>query len=349
MLKFRKEKEVFSLAALSFIAITLILLTFAPKATAASEQLIFRYQSRAPKAHFISEAETKFVQAVEERTNGKYKIEQYFTGQLYKDSDMPQVLASGVLDMGSTLSVGFFKIVPEVMIIGGLPGLGTSSEQFHKALDGKLGEVIDKAFQEKANIKVVAWLELGGTDAIISTKKQIRTMEDFKGLLLRAPGRANQLFVEDLGGSPVDISSSEMYTALQHGTIDGVITALDSVVARKLYEAAPYVTFAPISYAVGTGIGMNLDKWNRLPLDTQKIFLDSGKLATKYSRTNSWNVKTEAIKFLKARPKVHFYEVPKKEFSAWQDKVLSNQINKLFNKIAGKEKAKELLDILASY
>lgn len=315
---------------------------------AASKQVLFRYQSRGPQAHLMSQGVMKFVQAVEARTNGRYKVEQYFAAQLYKDPDIPQVLGTGVLDMGDALSIRFSKIVREALIVSGLCGLGKSASQFHRALDGKLGELLDKEFQKKANIKVIAWTELGGTDGIVCKKKQIRTIEDFKGLLIRAPGPANMLFLKDVEASPADISSAEVYTALQYGTIDGAITAMDSVVKRKFHEVAPNVTWAFIGYTMSTGLAMNLDKWNTLPPDIQKIFLESGKLATEYTRTHSWNVKTEAVKFLKAQPKVHFYEVPKKEFSAWQEKVLPSQI-KLLKKVTGAQRATELLDILDSY
>ena len=315
---------------------------------AASKQVVFRYQSRGPKAHLMSQGVMRFVQGVEERTNGRYKVEQYFAAQLYKDPDIPQVLATGVLDMADALSIRFSKVVPEALVVSGLCGLGESASQFHRALDGKLGELLDKEFQRKAKVKVIAWTELGGTDGIVCKKKQIRTIGDFKGLLIRAPGPANMLFLKDVEASPVSISSAEVYTALQYGTIDGAITAMDSVVKRKFHEVAPNVTWAFIGYTMSTGLAMNLDKWNTLPPDIQKIFLESGKLATEYTRTHSWNVKTEAVTFLKAQSKVHFYEVPKKEFSAWQEKVLPSQI-KLLKKVAGAQRATELLDILDSY
>jgi len=332
---------------IGFIAIAAFIVSNLP-VMAASEEVVFRYQSRGPKAHLMSQGVMRFAEGVEKRTNGRYKIEQYFAAQLYKDPDIPQVLATGVLDMGDALSIRFSKVVPEALLVSGLCGLGESASQFHRALDGKLGELLEKEFQKKANAKVIAWTELGGTDGIVCKKKQIRTIEDFKGLLIRAPGPANMLFLKDVEASPVSISSAEVYTALQYGTIDGAITALDSVVKRKFFEVAPNVTWAFIGYTMSTALAMNLDKWNKLPPDIQDIFLESGKLATKYTRTHSWNVKTEAVKFLKAQPKVHFYEVPKKEFSAWQEKVLQSQI-KLLKKVAGEQRAVELLDILDSY
>jgi len=332
---------------IGFTAIVALIVSNLP-VMAASEQVVFRYQSRGPKAHLMSQGVMRFVEGIEKRTNGRYKIEQYFAAQLYKDPDIPQVLATGVLDMGDALSIRFSKVVPEALLVSGLCGLGESESQFHRALDGELGALLDKEFQKKANIKVIAWTELGGTDGIVCKKKQIRTIEDFKGLLIRAPGPANILFLRDVEASPVDVSSAEVYTALQYGTIDGAITALDSVVKRKFYEVAPHVTSASIGCTMSTALAMNLDKWNKLSPNIQKIFLECGKLAAEYTRTHSWNVKTEAVKFLEAQPKVHLYEVPKQEFLSWQEKVLPSQI-KLLKKVAGEQRAVELLGILDSY
>lgn len=316
--------------------------------TPAAEPVVFRYQSRAPEAHFMSQAVMQFCQALEQKSNGSYKVEQYFAGQLYKDPDIPRVLSSGVLDMSDVLALSFAKTVPEGLVVSGLCGLGKDMTQFHRAIDGELGEIIDKAFQEKANIKIIGWMELGGTDAVSCTKKQIKTLEDWEGLLIRAPGPMNLLFVEDVGAAPVDISSSEVYTALQYGTIDGAITALDSVVSRNIHEVAPYVTHAFIAHTMNCCLGMNLDKWNELPPDDQKMLLDCAKAATEYSRTNCLSIKEETIDFLKAQPEVQFYIVPEEEFVSWQEAVVDNQI-KLFEGLAGEETAAELLAILDSY
>jgi len=66
------------------------------------------------------------------------------------------------------------------------------------------------------------------------------------------------------------MGSSEIYTALQRGTIDGAISGLGSIVARKWYEAAKYVT------AMKSGITLypiyaNLKWWNGLSADQRQV------------------------------------------------------------------------------
>jgi len=314
---------------------------------APTKQVVLNFQGRAPEPHIISQGALRFCQAVEERTDGRYKVEPYFAGQLFAAKDLPRVLSTGLLATGEIDACEFTPIVPSLGI-NDVIGLFATKEQAWKAMDGDLGSFLEKEFEEKANIKILSWLELGGTDGLCCAKKSIRSLEDFEGLLVRAPTPNVLLFLEDVGATPVAMSSAEVYTAIQYGTLDGAITAIDSVVRRKFYEVAPYITFVALSPSHSSGIGMNLDVWNKLSPVDQAIFLECARLGTEYTRNQSSAVVAKALKFLKEQPDVEVYEVPADVLKEWQEAAYPGQIKQI-EEAAGAEQAKKLVDIVETY
>jgi len=85
------------------------------------------------------------------------------------------------------------------------------------------------------------------------------------------------LAVKALGATPVFLSSGEVYQALQRGTIDGAVSGFTSMSERKWGEVAKYVWEL---YYCPTTCGhtvANLQSWNKLPADIQKIMLETGR------------------------------------------------------------------------
>jgi TRAP-type C4-dicarboxylate transport system substrate-binding protein len=309
--------------------------------------VVLNYQGRAPEPHIISQGALRFAPAVEERTDGRYKVEPYFAGQLFAAKDLPRVLSTGLLALGEIETGEFAPIVPSISVMDVI-GLFATKEQAWRAMDGELGRILEKEMEEKANIKILSWMELGGTDGICNAKQPIQSLDDFKGLLMRAPTPEVLLFLEDMGATPVSMSSSEVYTAIQYGTLDGAVTAIDSVVRRKFYEVAPYITFGALAPSHSPGIGMNLDVWNELSPEDQNAFIECAKLATEYTRSQSSTVVADALKFLKEQPDVEVYEVPADVLKEWQEAAYPGQISQ-FEEAVGAEQAKQLVDIVQSY
>ncbi len=63
---------------------------------------------------------------------------------------------------------------------------------------------------------------------------------DLKGLKVRAYALPNAKQIEAMGGTPVTIAWNEVYSALEKGVANGMLTGLDSMYNAKMYEVAPY-------------------------------------------------------------------------------------------------------------
>ena len=106
----------------------------------------------------------------------------------------------------------------------------------------------------------------------IPSKRPIRSIEDFKGVKLRAPeGMAQDIF-RKIGAAPVNIPGSEVYTALDRGVIEatdwGTLGMNEDLGYHKI---ASYPIYPGIHSMPGTDVSVNLDRWNELPADIQAI------------------------------------------------------------------------------
>jgi TRAP-type C4-dicarboxylate transport system substrate-binding protein len=108
-----------------------------------------------------------------------------------------------------------------------------------------------------------------------TTKKPIRTMDDFKGMRLRFASPPIRDLVQGLGATPVGVPPTEIAETLQKGTIDG--TFIDYGGAGIAFKLSGIVKYSTELYAyVGSfGLAMNEGFWNKLPPDLQKVVIES--------------------------------------------------------------------------
>jgi TRAP-type transport system periplasmic protein len=108
-----------------------------------------------------------------------------------------------------------------------------------------------------------------------TTKKPIRTLEDFKGLRLRFASPTVRDLVAALGATPVGVPPTEIAEGLQKGTIDGAFMDYGGVgIAFKLGGTIKYSTEL-YAYVTSFGLGLNEDFWNKLPADLKKLMIDT--------------------------------------------------------------------------
>lgn len=103
-------------------------------------------------------------------------------------------------------------------------------------------------------------------------KREINSLEDFRGLRMRIPGLGGNV-LRELGGAAVTLSGGEIYPALQSGAIDATEWVGPwNDLAFGFYREAPFY-YGPGFHEPGSclGVGMNLDTWNGLDSDHQAI------------------------------------------------------------------------------
>ena len=223
-----------------------------------------------PKAHPNSVADLNWMEKIKKGTNGRVLITPYWAGALVSVKEAFAEVSRGVADIGSCSlnysPAGFDLSVKEQLFYYGVPSIEIQRRVYREIrskfpTDAKLAEV-----------KVLANATMPPYHAL--TNKPVRTLQDFKGLSLKAlPHLIGPL--KELGGEGVSMSMFDVYVALEKGTIDGLFGPYEALKSLRLGEVVDYCTALNIANGLSAQRIMNLNSWNRLPPDIQKVFEDN--------------------------------------------------------------------------
>lgn len=222
---------------------------------------------------YVIAAGIKFAKEVEERTNGQVKIEFFPAESLVKAKDTHTALKSGAIDLAIYPYIYAAGAVPEMNLIL-MPALWRNHDEVFAFKESEPMKYLEKKINDQLNYKTLAWIQISG--GIASTKKPVLTKEDVAGLKWRGAGKYTEVMLKSLGGGTTSIASSEIYTAMQRGLLDAVLTSSSSFGSFKLYEVAKYYT-SPEDYSFYftiEPIAISLKSWNKLTPGQQKIMLD---------------------------------------------------------------------------
>lgn len=209
-----------------------------------------------------------WAKAVEEATSGMVKTEFYFASALGPPPGAWERITTGVTDIEMMIP-GYTAGVFPLTSVTELPFLGYpfSSEvccRIQTELDQKFPEM--QAEHAAAKMLFVATTSPCGFH---SAKKPINTLEDFKGLVIRAAGAEQSRLIELLGATPVMMPVTDVYLALERGTVDVLNMSMGIFRPYKLHEVTSAHTIVAATTVV-FWVPLNKDKWNSLPADIQK-------------------------------------------------------------------------------
>ena len=207
--------------------------------------------------------------AIEKATNGRVKVTIYPMQTLMKGKDSWDGVQSGVADMAHVFT-GYYPGIFELLDCISLPFLARNAEVASRtawALYQKYPEI-------QAQMKNAKVLTIWTTYPYIflTPKKQIKTLEDFKGMKMRMTGGPPTEMMKLLGGNPMLIPMNDMYLNLQKGVVDGMAGEGEAITGYRLYEVLKYYTVVP-SVTVWFFHAMSWDTWNSFPPDIQQAIM----------------------------------------------------------------------------
>ncbi|GAB7079419.1 TRAP transporter substrate-binding protein [Megalodesulfovibrio paquesii] len=181
-----------------------------------------------------------FKEKVEARTGGSLQVEIYHSGALGNDRELAEAVLLGEVTCTSVSSSPLAAFVPDLFILD-VPFSFTSRESVWKALDGPLGQALDKKMEQKGIVNLGFWEN--GFRNITNNKRPIRTPKDLEGLKLRTMENPIHMAAwKALGANPTPMSFGEVFTALQQGTVDGQENPYALIYNSKFYEAQKYIS-----------------------------------------------------------------------------------------------------------
>jgi TRAP-type C4-dicarboxylate transport system substrate-binding protein len=157
-----------------------------------------------------------------------------------------------------------------------LPFMPFESPAQSSAIFWKLYEEFPK-FATQFNDNKILFVWASVPFFIINNKREIKTLNDLKGLKLRVAGGPPSEAAKALGIVPMLMGMPDTYVSLQKKVMDGMAVTWDILDGYKQFEVVKYYTYFPF-YTIYFSFAMNWDTWNRLPPDVQKAFTDLGGL-----------------------------------------------------------------------
>ncbi len=281
----------------------------------------------------------EFAKKFNERAKGEYKIEVYPGGALAKLPEYFDAVRVGAVEIACAPWGMFTFLDPRLGIIE-LPFLFASSPAASSACKSLL-PLYDQILQEKFNAKALALYNSGGVN--LYSTKPVKTLEDWKGLLVGALSPPASALCKELGASPVTIMWTDTYESLQKKVIDSTLQGTHGGVAMNMIDVCKYVT---LFYGIAgwNGWQINLDVWKKMPPDIQKILQEEAMAeAEKMNKTVDGELGEYDMKKYKEKG-VTPYFVPKAERDRWEQKVAAYRDKQLAGFGEFGQKVKKIAD-----
>jgi len=262
--------------------------------------------------HPSSKACLFFVNEVKTRSQGRLLVEISGGASLGDETSILKALTNGSLDLSVNSQGPTAAFVPEFGALG-LPFLFPDAETIWRVLDGPIGQQLAQKSAAKGLIVLGFWDS--GLRHFSDSVRPLLEPTDFVGLKFRIPpDPVTAGIVEALGGTSQEIKFSDLYSALQHGTVDGQENPLIMVQTARLYEVQKYFSLTGHKYST-THLLLSQRAWDRLSGPDREIVLAAAKESTRYQRTLTQNIETETYNALVAKG-VRFSKVDPKPFIA---------------------------------
>lgn len=174
-----------------------------------------------------------------------------------------------------------------------------------------------KSEYEKMGGYLGAWVNVSGYNLL--SKKPVTKLEDLKGMKIRSTGATCNEFLEALGAIPVMIQNAESYTALQNGTVDGVLLASGPIEAMKLHENAKHLTKLNIMH-LGIPYVMNKKFFDSLSPEQKKFFYNKLRQASQIA-SQAYDLEDKLAEERMIATGVQVHELGKEEMQRFQKAV----------------------------
>lgn len=229
-------------------------------------------------------AAKKFADDVAEASGGKIQITVYPNSQL-AGGDLTKMMelfmAGGSYEM-AIISGIVMSNADQRFLAHTLPFEFKNYDEVEAMLDGSGGQYYSKIMKEMGIISLGSMHN--GLKQFTNNKKEILTPADIAGLKMRVPsGTVSVKTMQALGADPVTMAWSEVYTALQQGTVDGHENSYQTIYSANIQEVQKYVTELNWQYD-GYWMMVNENEWKGYSDATKTLLTEKAKEACAFGR-----------------------------------------------------------------
>ncbi len=215
-------------------------------------------------------ASERVAKSITEGTDGRLTVKVFGAGELVPPFEAFDAVAGGTADLYHAAEYYWQGKTPAFNFFAGVPFGMTTAEHnawvYHRGGQA-LWDELSKSYGVKAFMSGNSSCQAGGW-----FNKEIKSMEDFKGLKMRIPGFGGKV-VDAVGGAAVTLPGGEIFQALKSGAVDAAEMAGPWIdLGFGFYKAAKYFYNPGFQEPTSAeSLGVNLKLWESLSASDQAV------------------------------------------------------------------------------
>ena len=265
-----------------FLLLCLLLAGAAPQVFAetggVSNPVVLRAGLNNPKISGQYQGVLIFKKLVEERTGGKVVVEVFADGVLGDEEQLAEGMQQGTVDFTVHSSAKYANSVPE-MDIYSPPYTFKNWDHMKSVMNSAVNDKLVQIVMERRGDHFVGVYTEGLRN--VFTRKEIRRLEDLRGLKLRTMTGPSELGAwRALGANPTPTVYFELYSALQSGRVDAAENTMTGLMGMQFHETAKYVLRTAHNYMAMPAI-LSGKFIKKLPKEIGNIVIQAAKDSAK--------------------------------------------------------------------
>uniref|UniRef100_UPI004056A3F1 TRAP transporter substrate-binding protein n=1 Tax=Agathobacter sp. TaxID=2021311 RepID=UPI004056A3F1 len=246
---------------------------------------VLTYAENHPPEYPTTKGALKFAELVEERTNGKIQIQIKHSGEYGTQQQMVNQMKFGGIDFARVSLSSVSDELPQLNVLQ-LPFLYEDADHMWRVLDSEIGKDCLQVFTQ-IGLVGLSWYDAGAR-SFYSRKKPIYSCEDIFGMSIRVQeSKMMQDMIAVLGGTPVDLAYTEVYSAFEQDQIDAAENSWPSYEFSKHYEVASYFTADEHTRVPEIQL-MSEKTWKKLSNEYQRIICECALESAEYEKMLWW-------------------------------------------------------------
>jgi len=254
-----------------------------------------------------------FAREVERRTNGRIKVQPFYSGALGGERESIEAVQLGTQELTFSSTGPVPNFVPAARILD-IPFLFRDKAHARAVLDGPIGQEMLKEFESKG-FKALGWAE-NGVRHMTNSKRAVNTPDDLKGLKMRT--MENPVHVAAYKGFGIittPMAFPEVFTALQQGTVDGQENPIPVIVANNLNQVQRHLTLTGHVYSPAV-LMVSPAVMGRLSAADREAFMEAARAAQRANRERVSTDEATGVEELRRRGMTVVTEVDRSRFQA---------------------------------
>ncbi|MAS12483.1 MAG: C4-dicarboxylate ABC transporter substrate-binding protein [Nitratireductor sp.] len=247
-------------------------------ATSASAQTKWDMPVPYGDTNFHTQNIVQFADDVKTATNGGLEITVHSNGSLFKHPDIKNSVRQGLAQIGEILGSRLSNEDP-IYEVDSIPFLATSYDDAKKLYDASKDQLAAKLQEQGLQLLFsVPWPPQG-----IYTKKEISSVDDLKGLKMRAYNAATERLAQLAGALPTQVEVPDLPTAFATGRVEAMITSPSTGANSKVWDFLSHYSDAQ-AWLPRNMVFVNKAAFDALPEDQQAAVLEAAATA----ETRGW-------------------------------------------------------------